>query len=203
MLFETRRKVTMKSHFPFKIIFAKSREKPGRLSWWGINIRSGGKKVDNASHQITIQHCSSAKLLLHIFQEHFFSTNGFWESRGKKLFSRHTREEITIAGIDVCKTAKKLYVQRERAGKRDMCVWKAISFKRRALVHPYVFKIAKFSSIRQTIPIFFREFVMGASQTIECRSQRQLIMDFKRRVPTSLISRLWGELESLDGHRKK
>lgn len=158
----------MKSSFHSKLSPAKRPKKRGRLSWWGINRHIRKKKLTmHLTIQITIQHCSSAKLLLHL------SRALFTRKKEKKMLLRvelknkkkaHNRRNNDQAST--CVNAKKnCTCKRERAAERMWVVFESYSHsnERRALVHPYVFKIAKFSSIRQTMPKFFREFVMGAS----------------------------------------
>lgn len=164
------------------------RVKRGRLSWWGINRHTRKEKekktVDNASHRPN-NHSTlfKRKVAPSSFKSTFHNRacwkkkkkKCFWESRKKKRKAHHRWN--SDPGIDVCKREKeKLYMQawqgkrhkRRRTKLRRECelCLKAIADsneRRRALVHPYVFKIAKFSSITQTMPKFFREFVMGAS----------------------------------------
>lgn len=105
------------------------------------------------STEITIQHCSAAL-------SSFISRALFTKEKCLR-WKQHTRKSDASLRRRVW-TRKTVCSEEE-----NMCVvffWKPNQFKRRrALVHPYVFKIVKFSSSKTNNTIFFSQTWMGAS----------------------------------------
>lgn len=168
----------MKSYSPFKIIFAAcANENWGRLS---ADEEGNKQHFDNATHWITIQR-------LFTFSTQAAPSASFSRALASSTTAVERCSSVTQTAAEEKKKSPSRYECSGDGESENICV---------GLVHPYVSKIAKFSSVRQTTPRFFRGFIMRPSQTTHIRRHHLPSVDFKRRFLPSINLKHWGSATS-------